>query len=76
MYWLFKTTVRFQSDDGIVSRLDYLVSAGNTIEAKCELESRFLSQEIFGYKIESVIEATEEETVDFKLPAGCVMLLR
>jgi hypothetical protein len=76
MYWPFKTTVRFHgSQDEIESRLDYLVSAGNSIEAKLELERRLLAQEVFGYKIESVVAATSEEAAKFTLPAGCVMLL-
>jgi hypothetical protein len=55
MYRPFKTTVKFKSDDGREVRLRYLVSADNSIEAKCELERRFLNQEVFGYKIETII---------------------
>jgi len=36
MYRPFKTTVKFKSDDGREVRLQYLVSADNSIEAKCE----------------------------------------
>jgi hypothetical protein len=75
MYWPFKTTVKFASEDGSVRRLSYLVSAGNSIEAKCELERRFRSEELFQYKIEEVVEATTQEAALFKLPAGCVQLL-
>lgn len=76
MYWPFKTTVRFRgSYDETESRLDYLVSAGNSIEAKMELQRRLEGQEVFGYKIESVVAATREEAAQFTLPAGCVMLL-
>ena len=75
MYRPFKTTVKFKSDDGRDVRLQYLVSADNSIEAKCELERRFLNQEVFGYKIETIVAATFEEAAIFKLPAGCVQLL-
>ena len=76
MYWPFRTTVRFSgSHDESESRLDYLVSAVSGIEAKKELRRRLLSQEVFGYKIESAIAATKEEAARFMLPAGCVMLL-
>ena len=75
MYRPFKTTVKFKSDDGREVRLQYLVSADNSIEAKCELERRFLNQEVFGYKIETIVAATCEEAAIFKLPAGCVQLL-
>jgi hypothetical protein len=75
MYRPFKTTVKFKSDDGREVRLRYLVSADNSIEAKCELERRFLNQEVFGYKIETIIPATSEEAAIFNLPAGCVQLL-
>ena len=76
MYWPFKTTVRFQSRDGMEARLDYLVSAGNMVEAKNELQRRFVDEEIIGYKVESVVAATKEEAAAFLLPAGCIMLLR
>ena len=75
MYRPFKTTVKFKSDDGREVRLQYLVSADNSIEAKCELERRFLNQEVFGYKIETIVAATSAEEAIFKLPAGCVQLL-
>lgn len=76
MYSPFKTTVRFRGrHDQLDSRLEYLVSAGNCIEAKLELERRLLDQEMFGYKVESVVAATREEAAQFVLPAGCVMLL-
>jgi len=75
MYRPFKTTVKFRSDDGRDVRLQYLVSADNSIEAKYELERRFLNQEVFGYKIERIVAATSEEAAVFKLPAGCVQLL-
>ena len=75
MYRPFKTTVKFRSDDGRDVRLQYLVSADNSVEAKYELERRFLNQEVFGYKIEKIVAATPEEAAVFKLPAGCVQLL-
>jgi hypothetical protein len=75
MYRPFKTTVKFKSDDGRAVRLQYLVSADNSIEAGCELERRFLHQEVFGYQIEQVVAAKNEEAAIFKLPAGCVQLL-
>ena len=56
MYRPFKTTVKFKSDDGRDVRLQYLVSADNSIEAKCELERRFLNQEVFGYNTNPHIE--------------------
>ena len=38
--WPFKTTIAFRNDDGGELRLTYAVSAGDMIEAKCELERR------------------------------------
>ncbi len=75
MYRPFKTTVKFTGHDGRETRLQYLVSADNSVEAKCELEHRFLGQEVFGYTIEKVVAASEQEAATFKLPAGCVQLL-
>jgi hypothetical protein len=75
MNWPYKTTVRFKNDHGREIRLTYAISAGDMIEAKCELERRFLSQEVFGYTIERIVAATKEEAAKFNLPAGCVVLL-
>ncbi len=75
MYWPFKTTVSFRDDNGRQIRLTYAVSAGDMIEAKCELERRLLSQEVFGYTIERIVAATKEEAAEFNLPAGCIALL-
>jgi hypothetical protein len=75
MYWPFKTTVKFRNDDGREIRLTYAVSAGDLIEAKCELERRFLSQEVFGYTIEQIVAATKQEATIFNLPARCIQLL-
>ena len=49
--WPFKTTIAFRNDDGGELRLTYAVSAGDMIEAKCELERRFEALGIFGYTI-------------------------
>jgi hypothetical protein len=75
MSWPFKTTVKFESDDGRVVRLEYAVSAGDASEARTELEKRFLGQEVFGYVIERVTKATRQEAASLRLPTGCVMLL-
>ena len=75
MYWPFKTTIAFRNDDGGELRLTYAVSAGDMIEAKCELERRFQALGIFGYTIETIVAATNREADRFNLPAGCVQLL-
>ena len=75
MYWPFKTTIAFRKDDGGELRLTYAVSAGDMIEAKCELERRLLDLGIFGYTIETIVAATNREADRFNLPAGCVQLL-
>jgi hypothetical protein len=75
MHWPFKTTVRFMACGGAESRLDYLVAAASRVEAKAELERRFLGQEVFGYDIENVVPATAEEANEFPVPAGCVVML-
>jgi hypothetical protein len=75
MHASFRTTVRFRAYDGAEVRLDYLVAAASRIEAKTELERRFLGQEVFGYDIENVEPATDEEANEFPVPAGCVVML-
>ena len=75
MCWPFKTTVKFTTDDAQEVRLEYLVSANSSIEAKCELERRLIDQEVFGYIVEKVVAATKQEAAMFKLPSGCVQLL-
>ena len=75
MHWPFKTTAKFRADDGRELRLEYLVSANNSVAAKYELERRLIGQEVFGYTIEKVEPATEQEAALFKLPAGCIQLL-
>jgi len=75
MYWPFKTTIAFTNNDGGELRLTYAVSAGDMIEAKCELERRFETLSIFGYTIETIIAATNREANRYNLPAGCVQLL-
>jgi len=74
-YWPFKTTIAFRKDDGGALRLTYAVSAGDIIEAKCELERRFLDLGICGYTIEEIVAATQREADRYNLPAGCVQLL-
>jgi hypothetical protein len=74
MYRPFKTTVKFATDDAQV-RLEYLVSAKSSTEAKSELERRLLGQEVFGYIVEKVVAATKQEAAFFRLPSGCVQLL-
>jgi hypothetical protein len=75
MYWPFKTTVKFATDDAQEIRLEYLVSAKSSIDAKSELERRLLGQEVFGYIVEKVVAATKQEAAIFRLPSGCVQLL-
>jgi hypothetical protein len=72
MYWPFKTTVKFVDNDGRALRLQYAVSAANSVEAKGELERRFLGQEVFGYTIEKIKAATRQKAAAYNLPAGCV----
>ena len=66
---------KFRADDGPELRLEYLVSANNSVAAKYELERRLIGQEVFGYTIEKVEPATKQEAALFKLPAGCIQLL-
>jgi hypothetical protein len=75
MHWPFKTTVKFTTDGAQEIRLEYLVSAKSSIEAKSELERRLLGQEVFGYIVEKVVAATKQEAAIFRLPSGCVQLL-
>jgi hypothetical protein len=73
--WPFKTTVKFVNSDGEIVRLQYAVSARDTLEAKHELERRLLSLEVFGYTIEDVVAVTRQEAASMSLPVGCVMML-
>jgi hypothetical protein len=66
MYRPFKTTVKFATDDAQEIRLEYLVSAKSSTEAKSELERRLLGQEVFGYIVEKVVAATKQEAAFFK----------
>jgi hypothetical protein len=58
MHWPFVRTVKFESEDGGVLRLDYAVAAVDIISAKAELERRFLDLEVGRYTIENIAEAT------------------
>ena len=71
----FVTTVKFENQDGGVLRLDYAVAAVDTIDAKTELERRFVDLEVDGYTIERIVEATTLQARMLKLPPRCVMLL-
>jgi hypothetical protein len=75
MFWPFLTTVKFQTDDGGVVRLEYAVSATDRDHARSELKRRFLDQGVFGYEVEKVSAATSLEAMALKLPERCVMLL-
>jgi hypothetical protein len=75
MHWPFKTTAKFLTNDGRELRLEYLVSANNSVAAKYERERRLIGREVFGYTIEKVELATKQEAALFNLPAGCVQLL-
>jgi hypothetical protein len=75
MYWPFVTTVAFDSQDGGVSRLEYAVSAVSSSDAAAELQRRFLNNELFGYRIESVIAATGEQERSLNLPPRCITLI-
>jgi hypothetical protein len=46
MHRPFVTTVKFEIDDGVALRLDYVIAALNTAHAKAELERRFLDLEV------------------------------
>ena len=72
---VFKTTIKFVSNDRQTRRLQYAVSAASAAAAKAELERRLLGQEVFGYQIENVVAATGAEAAQLNLPDGCVMLL-
>jgi hypothetical protein len=75
MQWPYKTTVRFQSVDGIESRLDYWVSATNSDEAERTLKERLTNNEVFGYRVAGARPATKSEATSVNLPPNCVMLL-
>ena len=75
MQWPYKTTVRFQSVEGIKSRLDYWVSATNSDEAERTLKERLINNELFGYRSAGVRPATKDEAAWINLPPNCVMLL-
>lgn len=55
--------------------MTYAVSAGDMIDAKCEMERRLQDLGIFSYTIETIVAATNREADRFNLPAGCVQLL-
>ena len=75
MFWPFLTTVKFNTQDGGVVRLQYAVSAIDCNHAKSELKRRIMKQEVFGYVVEKVIAATSLEALALKLPERSVMLL-
>jgi hypothetical protein len=75
MQWPYKTSVRFQSFEGIESRLDYWVSAANGDEAERTLKERLTSNEVFGYRAAGARPATKDEAAWINLPPNCVMLL-
>jgi len=64
MYWPFKTTVKFITDDARELCVKYLDSANSSFATKCELQRRFISQEVFGYVIEKVAAATNAGSSD------------
>ena len=51
MHWPFKTTAKFRADDGRELRLEYLVSANNSVAAKYELERRLNSARDIGVRL-------------------------
>jgi hypothetical protein len=75
MQWPYKTTVRFQSFEGVESRLDYWVSATDSDEAERTLQDRLVSNEVVGYRISGARPATKDEAAWVNLPPNCVMLL-
>jgi hypothetical protein len=75
MQWPYKTTVRFESLEGIESRLDYWVSASNSENAERTLKERFINNEVFGYRFAGARPATKDEAAWIDLPPNCVMLL-
>ncbi len=74
MQWPYRTTVRFQSIEGIETRLDYWVSATNRQEAERVLTERLTSNEVFGYRLAGARAATKDEAAGINLPPDCVML--
>ena len=75
MQWPYKTTVRFQSVEGIESRLGYWVSATDSDEAERTLKERLINNEVFGYRVAGARPATKNEAAWINLPPNCVMLL-
>ena len=73
MYWPFKTTIAFRNDDGNECRMTYAVSAGDMIDAKCEMERRLHDLGIFSYTIEAIVAATNREADRFKLPEAAFL---
>jgi hypothetical protein len=75
MHRPFVTTVKFENAAGDVMRSQYAVAAVDTLDAKTELERRFLDLEVDSYTIERIVEATTLQARMLKLPPRCVMLL-
>jgi len=72
MHRPFVTTVKFENKNGGVMRSEYAVAA---VDAKTELERRFLDLEVEHYTIERIVEATTLQARMLKLPPSSVMLL-
>ena len=75
MYWPFKTTAKFVSDDSRSLHVEYAVSAVNMMGAKSALERRFKDQEEQGCTIVKVVACTTEEAATLNLPLGSIQLL-
>jgi hypothetical protein len=75
MFWPFKTIIKFVDKSGREQRLCYAVSATSGDDARAQIKSRLLSQEIFGFTVEQVVAATIGEAREIDLPTGCVQLL-
>jgi hypothetical protein len=71
----YVTTVAFADHDGKTANLQYGVSVGNEIEARSELERRFLSQELYKFSILEIRRATTSEAALLDLSTGGIKLL-
>jgi hypothetical protein len=57
------------------SRLDYWVSATDSVEAERMLKARLIDHEVFGYRSARARPATKTEAAWINFPPNCVMLL-
>ena len=76
MYWPFKTTVKFVTDDARELRVEYLVSANSSVGGQMRTFRRVASWTTRCWlHNRKVVAETKRQAPMFKLPSGCVQLL-